>query len=47
MREVYDSINVKFEELEQIELDLSNSFKNFNFYFSDYNKPKIISILKN
>ena len=44
MREVYDSINVKFEELEEIELDLSNSFKNFNLYFSEYNQPKIISM---
>ena len=44
MREVYDSINVKFEELEEIELDLSNSFKNFNLYFSEYNRPKIISM---
>ena len=44
MKEVYDSLKIKFEKLEDYELDLSHAFKNFNIHFSEYNQPKIISM---
>lgn len=44
MREVYDSIKVKFSTLESYELEMSKAFKNFNNLFPQYNRPKFISM---
>jgi len=44
MKEVYDSIQVKFKNLEKIELELSNAFLNFNKYYPQYSNPRIVSM---
>ena len=39
MMEVYDSIQVKFENLNESELELSKAFLNFNNFFPEFSNP--------
>ena len=44
MREVYDTINLNFSSLENLNKELRGSFQNFNALFPEYCLPKIISM---
>ena len=44
MMEVYDSIQVKFKNLNESELELSKAFLNFNNFFPEFSNPRIVSM---
>jgi len=45
MREVFDTINKKFEIFSHYEDQLNNSFYNFSSLFPEYSSPKIVTML--